>query len=127
MNKKQMVVLWLMVLSLSLAGVVAGIARDDILLTIGVPVVLFGMMLLYQFRDRNKPISSNRLQRLLLTAVSLLAIQTVLMGLQASEIRRFKRVESYVDGIQANISSIESHVSDMQRDVDAIESNSSQH
>jgi hypothetical protein len=127
MNKKQMVVLWVVMLLLSIAAIVEGVQTDDALIGLGGPSLLIGVTLMYQFRDKRVSPSLARTKQLLLAVVGLLLVQTLLLFAQGRELRRSRasvqHMEDYLDSISTDVSTIQSDVSTLQTDVSDIETN----
>jgi peptidoglycan hydrolase CwlO-like protein len=127
MNKKQMVVLWAMILLLSIAAIVEGSQTDDVLIGLGGPALLIGVTLLYQFRDKSVSPPLTRTKQLLLVVVGLLLVQTLLVFAEGRQLRQAKasvqHLEGYLDSISTDVSTIQSDVSTLQTDVSEIETN----
>ena len=127
MNKKQMVVLWVLILLLSIAAIAEGVQTDDALVWLGGPALLIGVTLIYQFRDKRVSPPLARTKQLLLSAVGLLLVQTLLLFAQGRELRRTKasvqHMEDYLDSINTDVGTIQSDVSTLQTDVSDIETN----
>jgi len=125
MNKKQMVVLWVLILLLSIAAIVEGVQTDDALVGLGGPTLLIGVTLIYQFRDKRVSPPLARTKQLLLSAVGLLLVQTLLLFAQGRELQRTKasvqHVEDYLGTIQSDVSTLQSDVSDIETDVGNLE------
>ena len=120
MNKKQMVVLWMMVILISVAAAVDG--KDESLIGLGVPVILIGTMLLFQVRDKGKKIIGSRMHQMLLGIIGLLVLQSVLMVGQGRELQRMKR---YMSNVESATSQTEQNTSEIKSDVSTTESNTS--
>lgn len=130
MNRKQMIVLWIMALLLSLTAFLAGIDAKDPFLAIWVPVILLGTLVLYQVRDRTMESKTpTQMQKPLLVVIGLLLLQSLIMLNQQRSIRKelteIKVITSSVDDIQSDVRDIQSDVSTIQTDVSTIESNTS--
>ena len=125
MNKKQMGVLWVLILLLSIAAIVEGVQTDDALVGLGGPALLIGVTLIYQFRDKRVSPPLARTKQLLLSAVGLLLVQTLLLFAQGRELQRTKasvqHVEDYLGTIQSDVSTLQSDVSDIETDVGNLE------
>ena len=118
MNKKQMVVLWLMVLVLSMAAVYEGTETHDTFVGTGVPVLLIGSTLLYQFRDRSS-VQRISTDRLLSVVVGLLLIQTLLI---LNQNRSLKRSESHIEDVANYLGDINTRLSDVDDSISDIKS-----
>ena len=133
MNRKQMVVLWIAVLWFSFVSIGYGIdprgAPKNLFYLLILPVILIGSLLIYQFRNKDKPpkAPTSMIPKLLVLILAAFIIQVFFVyqttkwtGLIQGDILS---IEYDINTIQSDISSVESEVSSIQYDVDDIQSN----
>lgn len=126
MNKKQMRVLWIMAVLISLISLGYGLDENDPVL-VSVPVILIGGVLIYEFRDKDKSDDGTPLttSKLLFLIWAILAFQAMFLMAQyrtgRSVWKEVHAIEGDVSSMEGNLSNIESNVSEIQNDVSNIE------
>ena len=119
MNRKHTIVVWVMAVWISLISLNYGIDEKDPFY-LSVPIILLGGLLLYHFRDKNKPTSGNPLTSTLPPLMlALILLQGILLITQHRIIRS---VQSDVQSIESDVNTIQSDISSIQSDVSSIES-----
>jgi len=122
MNKRQMIILWVVVLLLSAIAFVQGDReRDRRFIRFGIPIILIGGTLIYQFRDKDQRNAPIRTKNILTILVVITLFQTVLLLAQTRELSRtYSKLDdaaSSLDDIQSNTTEIESETSSIESDV----------
>lgn len=117
MNRKQMVVVWIMAVLFSAALVDEGQHMNSSLVMLGGPVLTLGATLIYQFRDKSAAPRSIETTHLVWVVAGLLFLQTLLAW---STGKKLENVESSIDNlgghlelIQSDVSSIEGNTSNL--------------
>ena len=128
MNKKQLVVLWAVVVLLSIGIAAKGIEENDILLAIAGPTLLLGGMLIYQFRDKSATPREPNTKHLLWALAGLLLLQPFSTWANGRELKHLnatvEEMQERVDGLHSDLSNIESETSDIKSNTAEIASNS---
>lgn len=129
MNRKQMIVLWIAVVLISMLAFIDGMDRNRPLEAFGAPIVLISGAAIYSFRTPRASSGGDAEfgRRLLMLIVALQAASVLGGAVQVSAIRSdlddlsnaVSEVENTTRDVESSVSSIETEVESMKQDVEA--------